>query len=158
MSNGGPCPCNSGKPYSRCCEPLLAGTEAAGTAEALMRSRYTAYVLHDADYLLKTWHPETRPATLDPASMIEWCGLRVIRAEAGGRNDSQGVVEFMATAIRQQKIFRLHEISHFVKERDQWLYVDGETIESPPALSEKVGRNAPCPCGSGKKFKKCCVR
>ncbi len=156
MTHKGPCPCNSGKLYSSCCGPLIAGEEIAITAEALMRSRYTAYAVQNAGYLLKTWHPSTRPPTIGPASMSGWYGLHILRTEAGGRNDTTGIVEFKATAIRQKHIFRMHEISRFVKENDQWLYVDGEILESPPAISDKVGRNDPCPCGSGKKFKKCC--
>jgi SEC-C motif-containing protein len=156
MSHEGPCPCNSGKLYSSCCKPLIAGDDIAATAEALMRSRYTAYVQQDADYLLNTWHPSTRPPTISPASMSGWCDLHILRTEAGGKDDTTGVVAFKATAIRQKHIFRLHEISRFVKEEDQWLYVDGELLESPPAISDKVGRNDPCPCGSGKKYKKCC--
>jgi SEC-C motif-containing protein len=112
--------------------------------------------MQDADYLLKTWHPSTRPPTISPASMSGWYGLHVVRTEAGGKDDNTGIVEFKATAIRQKHIFRMHEISRFVKEGDQWFYVDGEMLESPPAVSDKVGRNAPCPCGSGKKYKKCC--
>lgn len=156
MSDKDPCPCNSGKLYSSCCKPLLAGEEIATTAEALMRSRYTAYVVQDDGYLMKTWHPSTRPPIISPASMSGWYGLNIIRTEAGGRDDTTGIVEFKATAIRQKHIFRMHEISRFVREGDQWLYVDGEILESPPAISDKVGRNDPCPCGSGKKFKKCC--
>jgi len=156
MSDERPCPCNSGELYSSCCEPLIAGDEAAITAEALMRSRYTAYVLQEADYLLKTWHPSTKPKTIGSAAMSGWYGLHIVRTEAGGKDDDQGVVEFRAKLIRRAKLWRFHEISHFVKEKDRWVYVDGEILESPPAIRDKVGRNAPCPCGSGKKFKKCC--
>lgn len=121
-----------------------------------MRSRYTAYVVKDVDYLLKTWHPSTRPATIVADTIPEWFSLRIVPTEAGNESDTHGVVEFKAEAISQKKIFSLHEVSRFVKENNQWLYVDGDIIESPPGIHHKVGRNARCPCGSGKKYKKCC--
>ena len=157
MTDREPCPCNSGEPYSNCCEFLLAEDKNTITAEALMRSRYTAYVQRDVKYLVKTWHPSTRPATIDPATIPEWYGLHIVNTEAGGETDSEGVVEFKATFIEKKKLWRLHEVSRFVKEDGQWFYVDGDIKgDSPPVRNDKVGRNAPCPCGSGKKFKKCC--
>jgi len=90
------------------------------------------------------------------ATIPELYGLEIIRTEAGSEADDRGVIEFKAKSILQNKIWNLHEISHFVKEKDQWLYVDGDLLESPPAITNKIGRNEPCPCGSGKKFKKCC--
>ena len=158
MTDKNICPCNSGSPYSDCCEPLIAGDVIAGTAESLMRSRYTAYVVRDVDYLLKTWHPSTRPSVIDPATIPEWYGLHIVHTEAGSENDDQGVVEFKATALSQGKMWRLHEVSRFVNEEGQWFYVNGDIKgDSPPVKKPpKVGRNEPCPCGSGKKFKKCC--
>ena len=158
MTDKNICPCNSGTLYSDCCEPLIAGNATADTAEALMRSRYTAYVVRNVEYLLKTWHPSTRPATIAPATIPEWHGLRIILTEGGGTNDEQGIVEFEATALSQKKMRRLHETSRFVKENDQWFYVDGDFKGDTPPIKKppKVGRNEPCPCGSGKKFKKCC--
>ena len=158
MTLGNPCPCNSGLSYASCCKPLIAGNKYAVTAEALMRSRYTAYVVKDVDYLLKTWHSSTRPATIASDAIPEWYSLRIIRTEAGDESDTHGEVEFKAEAIGQTKIFSLQEVSRFVKENNQWFYVDGDIIESPPAINTKVGRNARCPCGSGKKYKKCCGR
>ncbi len=158
MTDRGTCPCNSGEPYSDCCEPFLAGDNNAITAEALMRSRYTAYVVHDTKYLLKTWHFSTRPANIDPATIPEWYGLHIVNTEAGSATDNEGVVEFKAKSLSQKKVWHLHEISRFVKEDNQWFYVDGDIKgDSPPVTRNiKVGRNEPCPCGSGKKFKKCC--
>jgi SEC-C motif domain protein len=150
------CPCNSGNSYSLCCEPLIAGHKNAVTAEALMRSRYTAYVVKDADYLLRTWHQSTKPAAIASATIPDWYGLHVVRTEVGDEGDTHGVVEFKAKAIFRKKVWNLHEVSRFVKENNQWFYVDGDILESPPVTSNKVGRNAPCPCGSGKKYKKCC--
>jgi SEC-C motif-containing protein len=159
MTNTSICPCNSGRPYAECCEPLLSGDHLACTAEALMRSRYTAYVVRDIAYLLKSWHTSTRPDSIDPATIPEWSGLNIIRTKKGMETDSEGVVEFQATAFFRKNVCQLHEVSRFVKENDQWLYVDGDIKnDSLPAEKKapKVGRNDPCHCGSGKKFKKCC--
>jgi SEC-C motif-containing protein len=138
---------------------LLSGDHLACTAEALMRSRYTAYVVRDIAYLLKSWHPLTRPDKIDPAAIPEWSDLNIIRTEKGTETDSEGIVEFQAAAFFRKNMLRLHEVSRFVKEDGQWLYVDGDIKnDSLPAEKNapKVGRNDPCPCGSGKKFKKCC--
>ena len=87
------CPCTSGRPFADCCGPILAGTAKAATAEALMRSRYAACVVSEADYLFTTWHPRTRPddVVLDPAR--EWTGLELLDVVAGGPDDDEGVVE-----------------------------------------------------------------
>ncbi|WP_028586067.1 YchJ family protein [Desulfogranum mediterraneum] len=157
MSDLGPCPCNLAVAYEDCCKPIHSGQRQADTAEALMRSRYSAYVAADIDYLLKTWHPSTRPAAIDPKTIPRWCGLEVIRTEQGGRDDQQGVVEFRAQAMSHDKALVLHELSRFVCEDGRWLYLDGELQGDGGGLkASKVGRNSPCPCGSGKKFKKCC--
>ena len=158
MTLDNPCPCNSGLSYSACCKPLISGNKCAVTAEALMRSRYTAYVVKDVNYLLGTWHSSTKPATIASAAIPEWNGLHIVRTEAGGGSDDHGVVEFKAKAIGRKKVWTLHEVSRFKKENDKWFYVDGDLLESPPAVSDKIGRNVPCPCGSGKKYKKCCGR
>jgi len=159
MTNTHICHCNSDRPYAECCEPLLSGDRMACTAETLMRSRYTAYVVRDIAYLLKSWHPSTRPEKIDTATIPEWCGLHIVRTEKGMETDSEGVVEFQAASFSQKKAWRLHEVSHFVKEDGQWLYVDGDIKDDSLPIERrvpKVGRNGPCHCGSGKKFKKCC--
>ena len=112
-----------------------------------MRSRYSAYVLKLSDYLRETWHPSTRPADLDISSdETPWQRLLIVSSSEG---ISEGVVEFAAFYQGGQ----LHERSRFVREGGCWFYVDGELLQP---LEEKVGRNDPCPCGSGKKFKRCC--
>ncbi len=158
MTSNDTCPCNSGPPYSSCCEPLISGKETATTAEALMRSRYTAYVVKNLDYLLKTWHPSTKPSNIDFRTVPQWNDLHIVNTEAGGESDSRGTVEFKATSLSQGKIVQLHEKSRFVKELYQWLYVDGDIRGDrlPVAGVRKIGRNEPCPCGSSRKFKKCC--
>jgi SEC-C motif-containing protein len=118
------CPCGRGR-HERCCGPLHAGKPAAD-AEALMRSRYSAYVLERADYLLATWHPSTRPASLDLASdpPLRWLGLDVKRFVPAG---DTAVVEFVARHRQGGgRAGRLHETSRFVRERELWWYVDGD--------------------------------
>ena len=156
MTAYNPCPCNSGLSYVSCCSPLISGNKCAVTAEALMRSRYTAYVVKDVNYLLKTWHSSTKPSTIVASAIPDWYDLQIVRIEAGDERDHHGVVEFIAKSIREKESCNLHEVSRFVKENNQWFYVDGDLLESPPDINHKVGRNARCPCGSGKKYKKCC--
>ncbi len=128
-----------------------------------MRSRYTAFVLGRADYLLRTWDPKHRPPHLDlERDQTEWLGLEVKKTEAGGPADNQGRVQFIARFRLNGREQALSENSRFRKQNSRWLYVDGETsfdrgaASAPAAGPPKVGRNDPCPCGSGQKFKRCC--
>lgn len=131
------CPCGTGVAYATCCGPFLGGG-AAPTAERLMRSRYTAYVLGDGGYLLRTWHPTTRPTRIDHDPALVWTGLEVLRTEAGGPGDSFGVVEFRAAwggTDREAGLGVLHEVSRFVRTDEGWQYVRGRMVEgtSSPA-------------------------
>ena len=122
------CPCgNANKEYTDCCAVYLKGCKDPTTAEALMRSRYTAYTLDNEDYLLSTWHPSTRPDLLKLADgpHKKWLGLRVSRHEQTGKDHS--VVEFVARYKVGGCAHRLHEISRFVCESGRWFYVDGVT-------------------------------
>ena len=119
-----PCPCGSGAAYAGCCGRLHQG-EAATSAEQLMRSRYSAFALGRSDYLLRTWHPRTRPTALD-ASGPRWLGLEVLRTEAGGPDDDTGVVEFRARFAGPYGEGSLHETSRFERRGDRWVYVDGD--------------------------------
>ncbi|ENO88152.1 YchJ family protein [Thauera linaloolentis] len=123
------CPCGSGLPFARCCAPLLAGERAANTAEALMRSRYTAFARRDAAYLQRTWHDSTRPAALDleedPAP--KWIGLQILAHEHTGADRAR--VEFVARYRVGGRARRLHENSRFVRERGHWYYIDGDIDE-----------------------------
>ncbi|MCP5452271.1 MAG: YchJ family protein [Gammaproteobacteria bacterium] len=121
------CSCGSGKTYAACCGQYLDDEQRPATAEALMRSRYAGYVLARKDYLLRTWHESTRPGTLDlsDASLLNWLGLKIVHVEAGGSDDTQGVVEFVARYKVGGKAHRLHETSRFVQEGGQWFYLDG---------------------------------
>jgi SEC-C motif domain protein len=159
MTDTQQCPCNSEVLYTDCCEGVLSGQRKAATAEALMRSRYSAYVIGDITYLLQTWHPSTRPTGIDRDTIPDWYSLEIIQTKKGKADDNDGIVEFQATALSDSKILKLHEVSHFVKEGGDWLYVSGEITGDLSLIRrkiDKVGRNCLCPCGSGKKFKKCC--
>ena len=148
------CPCGSGRGFLDCCGPALNGERPAATAEALMRSRFTAFARGDADYLLATWHPDTRPAQVDLSDQLVWERLDVLQIEAGGPDDRAGRVGFAAyyrDATGAQGCLR--ELSRFVRVEGRWRYLDGVPLAAP-----KPGRNAPCPCGSGRKYKQCCGR
>ena len=123
-----PCPCGNTTGYARCCGPLHEGA-AAADAEALMRSRYSAYVLKREDYLLATWHPSTRPAHLKLAAQQpapSWLGLSVKRHDDG---PAEAVVEFVARLrYAGGRAQRLHEISRFLHEDGRWYYLDGEIL------------------------------
>jgi SEC-C motif domain protein len=116
------CPCESGKTYNECCEPAHNGTPSP-TAEALMRSRYSAYVLGLEAYLLNTWAAETRPIALNLSNdtATKWLGLQVKRAE--NASETTAIVEFVARYKIGGKAERLHEISQFVRFDSCWLYV-----------------------------------
>jgi SEC-C motif-containing protein len=155
MTQAERCPCGSGRTLADCCGPALSGQCLPETAEALMRSRYTAFARGDADYLLSTWHPRTRPAMLDLTDQPAWERLEIVHSNAGTSTDSSGQVEFIAYFRRDAGAGQLHESSRFVREQGQWLYLDGV---QPTATVDKPGRNTSCPCGSGRKFKHCCGR
>lgn len=121
-----PCPCNARTTYESCCKPLHEGAQAE-TAEALMRSRYSAYVLGLRDYLMATWHPTTRPVPLelDGTPGLRWLGLEIRRHAQLG--DDKAVVEFVARyKPGSAPAVRLHEISRFERVDGRWLYVDGD--------------------------------
>lgn len=118
------CPCPTGLPYNECCGPFHSGVTHAATAEQLMRSRYSAYATGDTDYLLKTWHPKTRPSelTLDPE--LRWYRLDILATERGGLLDQAGTVEFRAHYRTPDGPGEQHEISRFTKHSGAWVYVD----------------------------------
>ena len=120
------CPCGSDLPYANCCQPWhagLLGGQYAPTPEALMRSRYSAYVLGLIDYLVATWHPSTAPGDLE-LQPIKWLGLQVKRHEQPDENHA--TVEFVARYRIAGRGHRLHEVSRFVREDGCWYYLDGE--------------------------------
>lgn len=159
MSN---CPCGNTQQYDECCGRYISGQFTAPTAEALMRSRYTAYVLAEISYLEQTLHPDSRK-DFDPvnaekwAKNSSWLGLEIIEIVGGKENDTEGTVEFIARYSDGQGTVNHHEISSFRKEENRWYFVDGRMSNQPYRREvPKIGRNSPCPCGSGKKYKKCC--
>lgn len=151
------CPCGSGLQYSACCLPYLQRTASAPTPEALMRSRYSAYVNHDVDYLIATWDPDHQPeqwrhAIEESCHGTHWQGLTLLACSPGNGPD-EGYVEFAARyadATTPQRIVLMRERSRFLRRYDRWYYVDGVHLQT--------GRNDRCPCGSGKKYKLCCGR
>ncbi|UXP30890.1 YchJ family protein [Reichenbachiella agarivorans] len=156
------CPCCSGKPFASCCETII-NNQSAPTALALMRSRYTAYALGKADYLYQTTHSQTRSQyniqeIKKWSQENTWTQLEIITVEHGRVSDDRGIVEFKAhfTDERQQVQIH-HEKSIFLKEDQQWFYLEGKINPQEIDLMKKISRNDPCPCGSGKKYKKCCA-
>ncbi|GHV89816.1 UPF0225 protein [Spirochaetia bacterium] len=182
-----PCPCGSGRPYAECCEPYITGAQKPPTAEALMRSRYSAYAEHAVDYIINTCTKNGKDdidfkQTRDWSEQSKWLGLRIISVEKGGVADTEGTVEFEATYERDGLRDVHHERGRFKKQQaaqpgpkdegsplatqpspegagsplDTWLYENGEVVPQTIVRSgPKVGRNEPCPCGSGKKYKHC---
>ncbi|MBU3063419.1 SEC-C domain-containing protein [Nocardia sp. NEAU-G5] len=120
------CPCRSGEVFGQCCGPRLDGSRPAPTAETLMRSRYTAFAVGDAAYLLESWHPRTRPARVDLDPGQRWMMLEILRTESGGPFDDTGVVEFRAHYRDAGGRGSLHECSRFAKVDGAWRYLDGD--------------------------------
>ncbi len=125
-----PCPCGLPRDYEDCCGRYTSGNIPAPTAEALMRSRYTAYTLRLEPYLLATWHPSTRPAelNLNTEPQPKWLGLQVKHHQQA--DDSHAEVEFVARYKLGGRAYRLHETSRFVREEGRWYYLDGNIKES----------------------------
>jgi len=157
------CHCGKGSSFESCCAPFLKKTKKPQTAEELMRSRYSAFVEGDIDYVMDTHDPDTRgqidrDGTAQWAKESEWLGLEILEVEKGQAEDTFGRVDFCATYKLRGTQVDHRESATFRKHDGTWLFVDGEQIAGPPIKRDgpKVGRNDPCSCGSGKKFKKCC--
>ena len=158
MKNEELCPCKSGRSYGDCCGPVISGERKAASPEEVMRARYSAYVTESVDYL-KASSTRAAQEEFDENASRAWCraatwhGLEIIRAEGDE-------VEFRATYTANGEFCNHHELSKFVREDGEWKFADGEFVSEKPVVREepKVGRNDPCPCGSGKKYKKCCGR
>lgn len=159
-----PCPCGSRIAYHDCCQPLIKGERPAGTAAALMRARYCAYVKEEVAFIVDTTHPDQRDQVTAEgirrwARNSEWRGLTILDTAAGAEGDDSGTVEFVADYFEKGRRQRHHEIAEFRRQEGRWYFYDGQaptpaTVVRP---APKVGRNAPCPCGSGRKYKKCCA-
>lgn len=180
------CPCGSQNSFEACCGRFLSGKMSPTTAESLMRARYAAYVQGDLAYLEKTQARETLK-DFDEAATKKWMEnaqfkkLKILHTEKGGPFDEVGVVEFLATFSEGGNTYDHHEVSEFKKNSEgNWVFLEGHghrhkegenphqhhhhpshhhhAVEPFVRQAPKVGRNDPCSCGSGKKFKKCCGR
>lgn len=149
------CPCQSAKTYTECCQPIHQNHALALLPEQLMRARYCAHVLKLIDFVIKTYHPscdaESQRSGIAESVNMDWQRLEVVDAPLP--TGDTGFVEFKAYLVERGTEQCLHERSRFIKEHDFWYYIDGEF---PVEQAKKTGRNDPCICGSGKKFKKCC--
>ncbi len=146
------CPCGSGLDYSLCCQPYLRGERVAERASQLMRSRYTAFVVHDVDWLIASWHTSCQAAQMRESitagfANTHWLGLTIF--DESPEKDGESFVSFVARYEENGVPGAIIERSRFLKEQGQWYYIDG--------VRPTFGRNDLCPCGSGKKFKKCCA-
>lgn len=153
------CPCGSGHDYQACCSPFHDRVALPETAEALMRSRYAAYVLRKIDYLIATHDPDRR-SEFNPLSAGQWAReadwkrLDILSTKQGGAGDETGHVEFIAWYVNGDELTCHHETSNFRRLDGVWVYSDGYG-KAPEIVMSGIGRNEPCPCGSGRKFKKC---
>ncbi len=158
-----PCVCGIGESTETHCLPVIRGEKAAETAEALMRARYAAYALGEVDFVLASHTPEAgkdvdRAQTEAWSKNSKWLGLEVLSTEGGGAEDTTGTVEFVAKYKVKNVTLEHRERAKFEKHGGKWLFADAEPIAGPPVKHEgpRIGRNDPCTCGSGKKYKKCC--
>ncbi|WP_417762664.1 YchJ family protein [Shewanella sp.] len=153
LSAAANCPCHSGSSYGECCQPFHIHHNAT-SPEQLMRSRYTAFVLQLFDYLLLThatdYRAELTEQALAEATPEQWLGLQVLSSE---QDETEGQVHFCAWFKDNGQVGAIHEVSQFCREQGQWFYTTGEQL--PVKIP---GRNEPCICGSGKKFKQCCLK
>lgn len=123
-----------------------------------MRSRFTAFAMHNETYILDTWDSANRPPRVKfPEKTVTWTHLEILDKKKGESKDAKGIVEFKAYYQLNNEEYVVNEISRFRKEQGRWYYLDG-TIKSIAKAGQQInsGKNAPCPCGSGKKFKRCC--
>jgi SEC-C motif-containing protein len=156
------CPCGSSADYAECCGPIIKGERPAATAEQLMRSRYSAYVKMEIPYILTSLHPDHRSDYDEKSSRAwaesaQWHGITILKTVKGGPDDTEGEVEFSVSYTERGMKQEHHERSSFQKQGGTWYFTTGKTMPKPVARAlPKTGRNEPCPCGSGKKYKKCC--
>ena len=163
-----PCPCRAKDPeplpYAQCCAPILEAGKPAPTAEALMRARYSAFALGKIDFLYDSLAPESRhdfdrEAVQHWSSQSHWLGLEILSTEGGKAGDKEGYVEFVAHFSLEGKDQAHRERSKFcADEANGWYFLEEANRKSAPVVKgDQPGRNDPCPCGSGKKYKKCCA-
>lgn len=158
------CPCGSELAYGQCCQPFISGKQKAQTAEQLLRARYTAFVKGEIDFILQTHHSKTksevnREEIESWSKNSEWQSLEIVQKEAGEAGDTEGRLIFNAKYVADGKPQDHWEQSYFEKENGEWKFLDAKAVHVGTYRREgpKLGRNDPCPCGSGKKAKKCCA-
>src|SRR5689334_19904250 len=158
--NNQTCPCGSGSLFADCCEPIMNGTRQSETAEQLMRARYTAFVTGAIDFIVSSTHSQTQKDidldfVRDWSQTSEWHGLQLL--ETKQVNDNRALVSFEAHYAKDGKEHTHREKSLFEREEGEWRFVTGDELKNPTVRYETPppGRNDPCPCGSGKKYKKC---
>ncbi|MCW5588698.1 MAG: YchJ family protein [Legionellales bacterium] len=149
------CPCGHPELYQQCCGRFIDQQQMPATAGELMRSRYTAYATGNIDYIENTMRGRAlqgfnRSAAQTWAKSVTWLGLQVLKEAQVTDNPNRATVEFIASYQTQGQLQRLQEISVFARHQGKWFYIDSNTVAAKP------GRNEPCECGSGKKYKKCC--
>ncbi len=152
MDNHPLCPCGSKKNYEGCCQPYHNGSSAAPSAEALMRSRYSAYAMNVLDYIASTMMGKVAKGFDREHSELnqnhtKWLALDVVQSSVDNNNPNHAYVEFRALFSFDEKNSVMHELSEFKRVDGRWFYIDGKT--------KKGSRNDLCPCGSGKKLKRC---
>ena len=155
------CPCGSGADYVHCCEPVITGIHPAQTAEQLMRARYSSYVGLQMDFIFESTHPDHRAGydhagTRAWAEQSTWQGLEIVGVTKGGEADTVGEVEFIARYQEKNVNREHHERAQFNKIESRWFFTEANMVKQKPIIASKVGRNDPCLCGSGLKYKKCC--
>ena len=159
------CPCGSEKQFNACCEPIIKGEAQAANPEAVMRARFTAFSRTDLEFLKNSLEPKQQhefdvEEIRRWSESSEWKSLKIVKTTLGGADDETGTVEFVAQYITEGQQVYHHELAEFCKEGGQWYFVDGQLVTPEPVKrdAQKVGRNDPCSCGSGKKYKKCCAK
>jgi SEC-C motif-containing protein len=158
---GQPCPCGSGQLFEACCEPIHAGTKAAANAEQLMRARFTAHVVHNFKFLHDSYRATAgKPYVAEEGEpAMTWTRLEVHGHEVVADHPDKAYVDFSAYGTEEGVEKVLHEKAEFLRINGAWLYNREARLGPAPIRSSapKVGRNDPCPCGSGKKYKHCCL-
>lgn len=162
------CPCGSNSTYIDCCGQYIKLDKIPATPEQLMRSRYTAYTIADIDYVFATMRDNAlkdadRKESERWAKSSKWLGLKILEAPEVSIDSNEGTVEFIASYVLDNQTHNLREHSKFKKYDDRWYYTGNVIEQSMPRIEtitvgEKIGRNDPCNCGSGKKYKKCCLK
>jgi SEC-C motif-containing protein len=157
------CPCGSTRDYAACCEPVIKGTREAATCEELMRARYSSYVKVEMEFLQESLHPDKREdadadGAREWAESSQWHGLEIVATADGESGDDTGQVEFIASYTFDGEEQHYREIAEFERVDGRWYFTEGLPPVRTPVVREepKIGRNDPCSCGSGKKYKRCC--